>query len=325
MNIITVKNLTKEYVTYERGSGMLATVASLFSRKKKIVKAVSDVIFRIDQCEIVGMIMRNVAAQDFIDTLVDRILIPTRGEIEVMSFNPYRQRTRYVSHIGAMFGQKSQLVWDIPPLDSFLMNKAIYGIDNASYKKTLDILVSLLEAGSIINRPTRVLSLGERMKCEFIIALLHNPTVVFLDEPTIGLDVIAKDSIRGFIKEMNANGVTFILTTHDLGDIESLANRTIIIDNGSLVFDGSIATLKSKMGNRKTVTVKTKYDVVAMSLPGVSLAAQNPGEQVYNIDVDVLPMNELLSHLSSKYEISDISIQEPQMEEVVRLIYGGVS
>lgn len=320
--MIKVNDLRKEYITYQRGSGLGETLKSLFVRKKVVVSAVDGISFTIELGEIVGMLGRNGAGKSTTIKMLSGVLTPTSGSIDVMGYTPHKQRAKYVSHIGVMFGQKSQLVWDIPPLDSFLMNKAIYGLDNAEYKRTLDMLVSLLEAESIVSRPTRVLSLGERMKCEFIIAMLHKPEVVFLDEPTIGLDVIAKDSIRRFVKEMNSKGVTFILTTHDLGDIESLARRTIIIDNGTIVFQGSIEALKSMMGNKKTITVQTKSAVLnKLTLPGTTVLSEGDGKITITADLDLIPINELIAHINSQYELSDISISEPQMEEIVKAIY----
>ncbi len=320
--LIEVKNLTKEYLTYRRGSSMSEAVKSLFHREKVIVKAVNDISFDIATGEIVGMLGPNGAGKSTTIKMLTGVLTPSSGSVRVLGFDPYKKRTRYVSNIGAMFGQKSQLIWDIPPIDSFAMNKAIYGIKDEDYKKQLDLLTKLLNAQELLTKPTRVLSLGERMKCEFIIALLHNPKVVFLDEPTIGLDVIAKDSIRSFIKEMNEKGVTFILTTHDLGDIESLVNRAIIIDKGIIVFDGSLPTLKKHLGNKKTVSIQSPRPFEASLLrEGIRLLEEKGGKLTLEVDIDLLPMNEFISFIGSKMEITDLSITEIQMEQVVRAIY----
>ena len=168
-----------------------------------------------------------------------------------MGYNPTKNRKAYVHQIGAVFGQKSQLIWDIPPVDSFRMNKAIYGISDKDYDERLSLMSKLFMVEDFITRPTRVLSLGERMKCEFIMAMLHHPKVVFLDEPTIGLDIIAKNSIRDFIHEMNRRGTTFILTTHDLEDVEELARNVVIINKGVKVFDDSIENLRKVLGAKK--------------------------------------------------------------------------
>ncbi len=325
MDIISVQKLSKEYVTYKRGSSVRDTLKSLFVRERVIVKAVDEISFSVKEGIIAGMLGPNGAGKSTTIKMLTGILTPTSGNIDVMGLNPHKQRTRYVQGIGAMFGQKSQLIWDIPPLDAFLMNKAIYNIDTKSYNGRLEMLTELLSAGDIISKPTRVLSLGERMKCEFIIAMLHGPRVVFLDEPTIGLDVIAKDSIRSFIKDMNKQGVTFILTTHDLGDIESLAHTAVIIDKGSIVFDGSISELKRYLGNKKTVSVTTvkPLDTNVLTLQGVSLTGEEERRSILSVDLEQVSLNEFIAVVSKENELTDLSVTEPQMDEIVRTIYSG--
>lgn len=191
-DIIKVRNLCKTYTTYKRGGSFGEAVKGLFKREKVLVEAVKDVTFTVGRGELLGLLGPNGAGKSTTIKMLTGALYPTLGSIEVNGYIPHKSRTKYVQDIGAVFGQKSQLIWDIPPVDSFLMNKAIYGIENAAYKASLDELVSLLDVGTVMEKPTRVLSLGERMKCEFIMAMLHRPSIVFLDEPTIGLDIIAK-------------------------------------------------------------------------------------------------------------------------------------
>ena len=320
--IIRAENLSKQYITYRRDSSLKSTVKSLFKREKVLVNAVDDISFNIAEGEIVGILGQNGAGKSTTIKMLTGVLTPTSGTLDVMGFSPNAQRTKYVSHIGAVFGQKSQLIWDIPPVDSFQMNKAIYRISQNDYKNNLDRLVTLLGAEDIISRPTRVLSLGERMKCEFIMAMLHNPRVVFLDEPTIGLDIIAKDNIRSFIQEMSDTGVTVILTTHDLADVEKLAKRVIIIDNGKKVFEDSLTALKHHLGNKKTAKIKVFGDIKADELThcGVSVL-QDENELVLSVDCNVLAMGEFLAWINSKCDISDISIQEQPIEEILRAVY----
>ncbi|HNX64284.1 MAG TPA: ATP-binding cassette domain-containing protein, partial [Oscillospiraceae bacterium] len=215
MPVISVKNLTKTYYTYKRGSGLKETVKSFFHRTKVKINAVEDISFSVEAGEICGILGPNGAGKSTTIKMLCGALFPTFGDILVMGYMPSKERKKYVNYIGAVFGQKSQLIWDIPPIDSFHMNKAIYGIPDDDFNARLNELAGIFEVTEIMQKPTRVLSLGERMKCEFIMAMLHNPKVVFLDEPTIGLDVIAKTKIREFIKRMNESGTTFILTTHD--------------------------------------------------------------------------------------------------------------
>ena len=256
-------------------------------------------------------------------------LYPTSGEISVMGYNPSKKRTEYVNKMGAVFGQKSQLIFDIPPIDSFKMNKAIYGIPDDVYKERLNMIVDLLGVGDIIMRPTRVLSLGERMKCEFIMAMLHNPDIVFLDEPTISLDVIAKQNIREFIKEMNEKGVTFILTTHDLEDVERLAKNVIIINKGEKVFDGSIDDLRKTLGEKKIVELTltegneffNKLDSDDF-MKGTRLIKKiNDYQIILEVDIEILPIGKFMALLVEECSFSDISIKELPMEEVITRIY----
>lgn len=320
--IIRAENLCKQYITYRRGSSIKDTVKSLFKREKVMIDAVNDISFSIGKGEIVGMLGRNGAGKSTTIKMLTGVLTPTSGFLEVMGYTPYTQRTRYVSHIGAVFGQKSQLIWDVPPLDSFQMNRAIYNIPKDEYSRNLDRLITLLDVQDIVSRPTRVLSLGERMKCEFVMAMLHSPSVVFLDEPTIGLDMIAKENIRTFIKEMNHAGVTFILTTHDLSDVEKLAKRVIIIDEGKKVFEDSLVALKRHLGNKKTAVIKTTVPVPPESIEhsGVS-ASSGDNDLMLTVDCDVLAMGDFLSWINSKCDILDISIQEQPIEEIIRTIY----
>jgi len=324
MAIITATDLTKNYITYKRGDSLRETVASVFRREKVVVEAVKGVSFSVDRGEIVGLLGKNGAGKSTTLKMLTGILLPTKGEVDVLGFSPFRQRSKYVSRIGGVFGQKSQLVWDIPPLDSFRMNKAIYGVPDGVYNGQLELMAGILNAGEIIKRPTRSLSLGERMKCEFIMAMLHKPEVVFLDEPTIGLDILAKEAIRLFILDMNRKGVTFILTTHDIQDVERLAGRVIIINSGEKVFEDTQEALKRRLGERKSVDVVFKTPVEGIALDGVTvLSRKNPMEAAISVDCSVTPMNRFIAYMSELGEIADISIRGPGMEEIIKSIYAG--
>jgi ABC-2 type transport system ATP-binding protein len=241
-----------------------------------------------------------------------------------MGFVPWKQRERYVARIGAVFGQKSQLIWDIPPMDSFAMNQAIYGIHDRDFFPILDELSAMLETRGIMRQPTRNLSLGERMRCEFIMAMLHRPRVVFLDEPTIGLDVIAKETIHGFIKEMNRNGVTFILTTHDLDDVERLARRVIVINHGEIVFDDRLEALRGYFGSRKRVRLVSAREQGDLGIAGLSLIERRTAEDAeYELDLSVLGLENFISLVSSRFGIRDMSIQEIPIESVIKDLYLG--
>ncbi len=322
MDIITVKNLTKTYETYKRGSGFSETVKSFFNREKVLVDAVKNISFEVGEGEIVGILGPNGAGKSTTIKMLTGTLYPTSGDISVLGYTPNKDRTTYVRNIGAVFGQKSQLVWDIPPIDSFNMNKAIYSISDQDYKKTLSNLTELFDLKDIVGKPTRVLSLGERMKCEFIMAMLHKPKIVFLDEPTIGLDVIAKQRIREFIKEMNTLGTTFILTTHDLEDVEQLAQKVIIINHGQKVFDDTLQNLQLNLGAKKIVHLVLTKPILDNKIDGVKVIEKKSDlEYTLEVDLENKSISTFIQGLSDMCEFSDISIKELPMEKIITQIY----
>lgn len=322
MGIIEIENLKKVYTTYERGSSFFDTLKSLFVRKKIEVHALKGISLEIEEGELLGFIGPNGAGKSTTLKILTGVLHPTSGHVSVMGFVPWKQRSSYVGNIGAVFGQKSQLIWDIPPLDSFEMNRAIYSIPKNEYKKRLNLMADLLGVESVIRKPTRQLSLGERMKCEFIMAMLHDPKIVFLDEPTIGLDVITKDRIRGFIREMNSQGKTIILTTHDLGDIEHLAKRVVMINHGSIVFDDALDALRSYMGARKLVTLSTHAPLPDLGLPGVAVKTrQSDFHAELELDISLTGLNQFIEYVNKSSSIKDMSVQDLPIDEVIKNLY----
>lgn len=320
--VIQVQNLVKTYTTYERGHSFKETLISLFKRRAIEVPAVKGLSFQVGRGEIVGFLGPNGAGKSTTLKMLTGVLHPTSGDARILNFTPWKQRKKYVAHIGAVFGQKSQLLWDIPPIDAFYMNKAIYGIEDGPFRETLDQLVELLEVGPIIRKPTRQLSLGERMKCEFIMAMLHRPSVVFLDEPTIGLDVFAKEKIRSFIREMNERGVTFILTTHDLEDVEQLARRVIVVNHGEIVFDDSIAALRGFLGAKKTVRIVTEQPVDWGTWEGVEVInSDSDGETELELDIDMMPLKQFIQIANENYSIRDMSIDALPIDRVIKELY----
>lgn len=319
---IEVRGLKKNYRTYRRGDSFAEVLASIFHRQAIDVQALKGIDFSIDTGELVGFLGPNGAGKSTTLKILTGVLFPSAGEASVMGFIPWKQRKRYVANIGAVFGQKSQLVWDIPPIDSFAMNQAIYGIRDREYRQSLGRLTELLGVQDVMRQPTRNLSLGERMKCEFIMAMLHRPRIVFLDEPTIGLDVIAKEAIHGFIKEMNRDGVTFILTTHDLDDVERLARRVIVINSGEIVFDDSLEKLRRYFGDRKKVHLVTERSLDGLSLPGLSLIERRTETDAdFELDLSCLVLENFISRASSSYGIRDMSIEEIPIERVIKELY----
>ncbi|MDR2965446.1 MAG: ATP-binding cassette domain-containing protein [Treponema sp.] len=325
MHIIKVNNLTKTYTTYKRGSGFSETIKGFFKREKVIVNAVDNVSFEVEEGSICCLLGPNGAGKSTTIKMLCGALYPTSGEILSMNFSPYSDRKKYVREIGAVFGQRSQLVWDIPPVDSFNMNRAIYGIPAADYKSRLNELAAMFEVEEVMHKPTRVLSLGERMKCEFIMAMLHKPKIVFLDEPTIGLDVIAKAKIREFIQKINKTGTSFILTTHDLEDVKQLANHVIVINHGEKVFDDTLQKLQLNLGEKKIVELVLEQPVneneTGFSGNVRLLEKKSPLELTLEVDTSKIAISEFIESLSGKIKFSDISIKELPMEEIITQIY----
>jgi len=324
MSIIKVNNLVKTYTTFKRGSGMKETLRSFFKREKIIINAVDNISFTVEKGAICGVLGPNGAGKSTAIKMLCGALYPTSGEIDVMGYSPSKDRKKYVRKIGAVFGQRSQLIWDIPPIDSFNMNRAIYGITQEDYKSRLDELAEMFEVHEVMHKPTRVLSLGERMKCEFIMAMLHKPKIVFLDEPTIGLDVIAKSKIREFITNINKTGTTFILTTHDLEDVKQLADNVIVINHGKKVFDDTLQKLQLNLGEKKIVelTLERQFNAGAELPDSVRILEQkSPLEITLEVDASKIAIGDFIKFLSSRVALSDIAVKELPMEEIITQIY----
>ncbi|PWV90540.1 ABC-2 type transport system ATP-binding protein [Paenibacillus cellulosilyticus] len=323
MTMIEVNQLTKTYMTHERGHSMREIAMNLIRRPMKEVRAVQDITFSVNRGEMVAFLGPNGAGKSTTLKMLTGVLHPTSGEAKVLGLTPWKQRREYVRHIGAVFGQKSQLLWDIPPIDAFYMNKAIYGVPEADYRRRLDQLTTLLQVGDIMKKPTRQLSLGERMKCEFIMAMLHGPQLVFLDEPTIGLDVFAKESIRDFIKDMNKQGVTFILTTHDLDDVELLAERVIVINHGEIVYDNALTNLQRLLGDKKNVRIVTDTPIRQLSLQGVTVVNSiSEVEAELEIDTEIIPLKRFINAVNEQCGIQDMAITPLPIETLMKELYG---
>ncbi|MBN1647554.1 MAG: ATP-binding cassette domain-containing protein [Spirochaetales bacterium] len=319
---ISIQDLNKTYKTWQRGSSFKEILKSIFKRSFSEVHAVKNLSLDINEGELVGFIGPNGAGKSTTLKILTGVLYPSSGDVSIMGMVPWRDRRRYVQYIGAVFGQKSQLIWDIPPLDSFMMNQAIYGVPDREFKETLDQLSSMLGVEQLMKQPTRRLSLGERMKCEFIMAMLHQPRIVFLDEPTIGLDVIAKETIRQFILDMNKKGVTFILTTHDLADIEFLARRVIVINHGEQIFDDNIEKLQGLFGAKKIITLKTRESNLSFRLPGLRETSRKSDNEIqYELDLDKTRLGDFISTASKQSRIDDMSIEDIPIETVVKVLY----
>ena len=306
--IIEVKDIKKYYKVAKREQGLFAAITNLFHRKYEIKKALDDISFSIKKGEIVGFIGPNGAGKSTTIKMLSGILYPDEGDVKINGYIPYKQRKQYVKNIGVVFGQKSQLHWDLPLIESFELMKYIYKIPQDVYEENLHKFTRLLDMEDFINQPVRQLSLGQRMRGDIVAALLHSPEIVFFDEPTIGLDVVAKEKIREFVKYMNeTEQTTIIFTTHDMQDIEKVCERLIIIDAGNKIYDGSIEEIKSKYANTKTIEI----------------LLENGQKEIKTFQVNETPMNEVMEQLFSEHCIKDISICEPEIDGIIRDIYEG--
>lgn len=246
--LIKVNDLVKNYSTYKKEPGITGSLKSMFSRKYETVKAVENISFEIDEGELIGFIGPNGAGKTTTLKCLSGLLYPTSGDIEVLGFTPQQRKKEFLKDIGLIMGQKNQLWWDLPAIDTFILQKEIYEIPASKYKKTLTDLLDLLDANDIYKVPVKKLSLGQRMKMEIIATLLHNPKVLFLDEPTIGLDVVMQKTLRSFIKEYNNKyKATIILTSHYMKDVEELCKRVIVINHGKILYDGQLSNLVKKI------------------------------------------------------------------------------
>lgn len=323
MNIITVKNLCKSYKVTKRNSGFKNALRSFLKREYINIDAVSNISFTVKKGEIVGYIGPNGAGKSTTIKMLSGILRPDSGEIIINGMNPVDDRIKYVKEIGVVFGQKSQLWWDIPASDSFDLLKEIYRIPNDEYVKTRDELIKLLELEEVIKIPVRQLSLGQRMKCELVASLLHNPKILFLDEPTIGLDAISKVVVRNFIKKINKEKkVTVILTTHDMADIELLADRVIVIGNGKKLYDGNIPDIKNRYSNEKIVEIY--YDNLS-KLPNIKNTSVVSNENnVIRIKIDSrkVTVSDVTKIYATCCEIKDINVIMNNIDDIIYKLYG---
>jgi len=325
--IIEVRELTKEFRTFRRREGVLGALQNLFVREYVTVHAVDRVSFTIEPGEMVGYIGANGAGKSTTIKMLTGILVPTGGIVVSYGYVPYRERRRYTRHLGVVFGQRTQLWWDIAVIESFKLLKEIYGVSEADYRRRLDKFAEILNVKEYLHTPVRKLSLGERMRCDLAASLLHNPPLLFLDEPTIGLDVVAKDHIREFLKEVNrTEGTTVLLTTHDLSDIEELCRRIIIIDKGRVLFDGQLAEMKGRLAkyNQVKFFLKDRGQVARLgqiATDGISCERVDELTYLLRFDRNQHSSAEVIREIVNRLEVRDIFIEEEPIEDIVKRIY----
>lgn len=323
MSFIDVKHISKTFKVAKRKSGLIASLKSFFKRNYIYIEAIKDISFQIEKGEIIGYIGPNGAGKSTTIKILSGILVPDSGECRINGLTPWKDREKYTKDIGVVFGQRSQLWWDIPAEDTFDLLKEIYKIDDKEYQKNKEELINLLNIKDIINIPVRNLSLGQRMRCEIAASLIHNPSILFLDEPTIGLDAVSKEIVRDFIKKLNKEKkTTIILTTHDMSDIEALAKRIILIGKGSILYDGSLNNLKSKYASNKKVIVKTNDKVKSLHKKGIiSYSKLDKLSYIFTLDTNLISISDFISYLTSKISINDIEVNNENIDNIIIKLY----
>ena len=329
--MIYVENLRKDFKKTIKDPGIKGSIKSFFKPNNEIVSAVKDISFSVEKGEILGFIGPNGAGKSTVIKMLTGILTPTSGTCTINGYNPQKDRKRYVKEIGVVFGQRTQLWWDLPLTETYSVLKEIYEVEDSQFKKRMEFLNEVLELDSFIKSPVRTLSLGQRMRADIAASMLHSPKVLFLDEPTIGLDVVVKDNIRNAIAKINSEeNTTVVLTTHDLADIELLANRIVRIDKGSKELDGKITELKSKYGQMRELAFISDNDKAlevldyhnALKITEEDLISEKDGSS-YKIrfNSSLVPVSKMLEYTLSKINIKDINVKDADIEEIIRRLY----
>lgn len=322
--IIRVHNLKKRFKTRVKAAGLGAAIKSLFAREYKEITAVNNISFEVAKGEILAFIGPNGAGKSTTIKLITGILFPDSGEISLLGMNPHKQRRQIAYRIGTVFGQKSQLWFHLPPEDSFYLLGSIYDIDKKRLKTKIAQLTEIFEIGDFVRQPVRKLSLGQRIRCEMAASLLHEPEILFLDEPSIGLDVVVKQRIRDLIQKINQEeGVTVFLTSHDVGDIEKICKRVIVVNNGEIVRDGSIKEMKYTLLNKRIIDLKLAEKDITLEREGVVLLKAKDYAAKLEVDLNVVSLDTVLQEILQKSAVQDMTIQNIPMEQIIAMIYQG--
>ncbi|SEP34335.1 MULTISPECIES: ATP-binding cassette domain-containing protein [unclassified Paenibacillus] len=322
MSIIDVNGITKVYRQYKRFPGLVGSLRSLVTRQYTEEVAVRDITFSIKEGEAVGYLGPNGAGKSTMIKMMTGILVPTSGELRVLGLTPHEARQHNSQHIGVVFGQRSQLWWDLPVRDSFDLHKYIYKLSDSTYQKNLNYYSNLLALSSFIEKPVRQLSLGQRMRVEIAMALLHDPKILFLDEPTIGLDVIAKEQIREFLRMINREKkVSIVLTTHDMKDIEEICHRMIVVNKGNMVYDGSVEQLRTTLGDQRQVIIYFREEPKVIEIPGIKLIKDEGLRKTYLFEKSDRTVFDCVNQIASEHLIEDVSIESADIDTVIRKLY----
>lgn len=323
MSHIVVQNLRKSFRVSERQPGVAGAVRGLIHRRTRLIPALDGVSFEIAEGELVGYIGPNGAGKSTTVKVLSGILVPDSGTCLVNGRVPWRQRTEHVSRIGVVFGQRTQLWWDLPVVESFELLRDIYRVPKRAYSRTLEELVAMLSLAPLLDTPVRQLSLGQRMRCDLAAALIHSPDIIFLDEPTIGLDAPSKLAVRDFILRRNhEQGVTVILTTHDMDDIEALCSRVLLIGRGRILLDGPLDDLRARVAGERRMTVELEDRDLVIDEPDVTVVEREDHTVYLRFDPRRVSPADLICRLAERYPVRDLLVQNPPIEEVVAKLYG---
>ena len=323
MSIIHVSNLSKSYKIPLKDPGLRGVLKSLFWPRTSVIHAVKDLNFAIEAGEIVAYLGPNGAGKSTTIKLLTGILTPSAGRIEVLGIEPYEKRIENARNIGVVFGQRSQLRWDLPVIESFELHRRLYGLSSALYQQQMVLFESILDIGGLLRKNARSLSLGQKMLCNIALSLLHKPPIVYLDEPTIGLDIVVKENIRDFFIHMNReHGVSIILTSHDLEEVEKLCERIIVIDKGNMLFDGSLERLKNIYGKTRTMTLELAHSPRNLNSLSETAVVKSKGNKLeIEFDGDQLSTTRLITEIATHNEVRDLVIQEQEIGTIVKSLY----
>ena len=322
MSQIELEQVCKNFTLRKRQKGWLGAVRGAFTRDTQTIRAVDNVSFTVDEGELVGYIGPNGAGKSTTIKMMSGILTPDSGRVSVMGRVPWRERVRHVASIGVVFGQRSQLWWDTPVIDSFELLRDIYRVSPTDYRRRLDDLTALLDATSLLNTPVRQLSLGQRMKCEFIGALLHGPRILFLDEPTIGLDAVTKLALRDFLIDLNRReGVTMLLTTHDMDDVEALCRRVMVIGKGRLLFSGGMDALRARYAPHRIIRARLAEDRAQLELIGAQSVTLNGRDALITFLPEKTPAEQMIARLAAACPLADLTVEAPDIDHLVAEMY----
>jgi ABC-2 type transport system ATP-binding protein len=320
---IVVENLSNTFRIYERSTGIWGAVRGLVRRRHRLVKALHEVSFDLEAGELLGYIGPNGAGKSTTIKILSGILTPESGRVEVLGMTPHRRRQKLAARIGVVFGQRTQLWWDLPVMESFELLRHIYRVPPADFRQRLERLVETLDLSRHLDTPVRQLSLGLRMRADLVAALLHAPDILYLDEPTIGLDAVSKLAVRRFIRELNqAQGTTVILTTHDMDDIEALCRRVVVIDGGGIFLDGTLADLRRRVSGERRLIADLGEGTGDVCIPGACVLERDGNRVTLAFDPEEVPAAELIARVAATYEVRDLFVENPPIEELIAKLYG---